>query len=211
MPRIELDLSLDQIREGTDRVPEGRYLLDCLGCEHPLENPTSHVVSVVFSYRIVQGPDAYPQAGIGGRLIDFVTLWTPNKPDMKPWALTSELEALGRTDVIEAFAKMQASQRSFEIPSPQADAVFDRISQAVRGKQAVGHVADQPGSNPPRSRIEKLQSVNPGPFSPGWEVLRKSAEYRPEAGPGFAAPTTRANGPAAAGAPDLFSDLDRAI
>jgi hypothetical protein len=201
---FELNLSVEDARPASARVPEGKYLLECQGCEHPVKNPTTSVVSVVFVYRIMQGPDAYPNAGLGGRLIDFVTLYTPNKPGFKPFPLSQTLVALGRTDIVEAFSKMQSAQRTPQTQA-QADAIFDRISQAVKGRKAVGHIADQPGVNPPRSRIDGLSPESE------WDVLRKSSEYNPNVGPGFAAAAPRANGPAPAAASDLFSDLDRTI
>ena len=201
---FELNLSVEDARPASARVPEGKYLLECQGCEHPVTNPNTKVVSVVFIYRIMQGPDAYPNAGLGGRMIDFVTLYTPNKPGFKPFPLSQTLVALGRTDVVEAFAKMQSAQRTPQTQA-QADAIFDRISQAVKGRKCVGHIADQPGANPPRSRIDGLSPESE------WDVLRKATEYRSSVGPGFAAAPT-ANGPTApAAASDLFSDLDRAI
>jgi hypothetical protein len=212
-PEFDLNLSLEDARPSSTRVPEGKYLVECQGCEHPVVNPKTGVVTVVFIYRITQGPDAFPNAGLGGRLIDFVTLYTPKVQDFKAFPLSKTLACLGRTDVIEAFAKLQGGQR--RITAANRDAIFERISQACKGRRAVAFVVDQPGVNPPRSRIDDLSPEAESQFGPGWEVLKKSTTYstpEPNGPVSYAArPTGPGAAPAAEAASSLFEDLDRAI
>jgi hypothetical protein len=212
-PEFDLVLSLEDARPSSTRVPEGKYLVECQGCEHPVVNPTSHVVTVVFVYRVLAGPDAYPNAGLGGRLIDFVTIYTPKVAEFKAFPLSKTLACLGRTDIIEAFARMQGTQR--RITAANRDAIFERISQAVKGRKAVAYVSDQPGSNPPRSRIDDLSTETETQFGPGWEVLKRSTTYATPEANGPVSYTARPSGPGAApaaqAASSLFDDLDRAI
>lgn len=200
-----LDLNLDDARPASVRVPEGYYLLECDGCDTPTVSTTS--TGVRFLYHIVSGPDSSPNLGIGGRLRDFNTLEVPGK-ERNHFPLTASLVALGRADVVEAFAKMQASQQRITTHA-QLVQVFQRISQAVKGRRAVGDIRDRVGQSSPFSSIEALHPESE------WETFKRAAVYGGNNGPSGMGPVPAmpgANGPTgpAAGG-DLFADLDRTI
>lgn len=198
---FELDLSLDDARPASVRVPEGFYLVECDGCDRPTTSATS--TGVRFLYHIVSGPDSNPNLGLGGRLRDFNTLEVPRK-ERNHFPLTATLVALGRADIVQAFAAMQQSQRRITSEA-QLVQVFERISQAVKGRRAVADIRDRAGQSQPFSSIEALHPES------DWETFKRATSYGP--GPqglgGVPVGAPGANGPTGGGA--LFADLDRTI
>lgn len=200
-----LDLALEDARPASARVPEGYYLLECDGCDTPTVSATS--TGVRFLYHIVSGPDSNPNLGIGGKLRDFNTLEVPGK-DRNHFPLTATLVALGRSDIVTAFANMQAGQNRITSHA-QLVQVFQRISQAVKGHKAVGDIRDRVGQSQPFSSIEALHPESE------WETFKRAAVYGGQNGPSGMGPVPVMPGPngptAPAGSSDLFSDLDRTI
>ena len=195
---FELDLAVEDARPAAARVPEGFYLVECEGCDHPTTTQTS--TGVRFLYRIMQGPDSNPNAGIGGRLRDFNTLEVPGK-DRNHFPLTATLIALGRRDIVEAFTSMQQSQRRITTQE-QANTVFDRISQAVKGRRAVADIRDQVGRAQPFSGIDALHP------EAEWETFKKAAAYTQN---GPVAPVGRGPSQTTTAANALFDDIDQRI
>jgi hypothetical protein len=200
---FRLDLAIEDARPASARVPEGFYLVECEGCEHPVKNPSTGSIGVWFMYRIVQGPDANPNAGIGGRLRDYNNLFVPGKA-RNHFSLTGTLVALDLANVVQMFASASEAQQTMATQET-ANRVFDNISAQARGRQAVADIRDRAGTN--YSTIDALSSVAE------WVNLRKAASYTAPNGPVSytARPAGPGAGPAQAAANDLFADLDRQI
>jgi hypothetical protein len=202
---FRLDLSLEDARPAAVRVPEGFYLVECEGCEAPAKNPTTGTIGTRFIWRILQGPDSNPNAGIGGRLRQFNTLYVPGK-ERNHFPLTATLVALDLQNVVQMFAQASQAQQMLETREAAAK-VFERVSAQCRGKQAVADVRDRVGSSQPFSSIDALSPAVE------WPNLRKAAAYTAPNGPvSYAArPTGPGAAPAQQAANDLFTDLDRQI
>lgn len=200
---VRLDLAIEDARPSSVRVPEGYYLLECDGCDAPTQTATS--TGAWFRFHIVAAPDNHPNVGLNGHLSDRVTIESVNR-DRNHFPLTAALVALGRADVVSAFAQMSQDQQTAMTMERLAQ-VFERISAAVKGRKAVGDVRDRQGQSQPISSIEGLLP------EAEWDTLKKAAVYTAPVGPvGIPVGTPGApgaNGPAAGG--DLFSDLDRTI
>jgi len=208
---FKLDLNIDDARPASARVPEGYFLVECDGCDAPRQTATSTGLNVLF--RIVSGPDANPNMGLGGRLRDFNTLESAARnADGKSthFAFTATLAALGRTDIVEAFNRM--GDANVIDSMAKLISVIAQVSDAIKGRRCVADVRDRQGQNGTFSSIEALFPIEE------WETFKKAAPYSGNPGPGFGNPpvaSARPNGPgagpAAAASADLFADLDRAI
>lgn len=202
---FRLDLSVEDVRTPSVTVPEGFYKLRCEGCDHPVKNPQTGVIGVRFRWTIVQGPDNNPNVGIGGTLPQFNTLYVPGK-ERNHFPLSATLVALGRTDIVEMFQKAAESQQ-FMDSQATANKVFDNISQAVRGREAVGDIRFREGTSTRLSSIDALHPIEK------WDDLRRSFSVAPTNGPVSYTqrPTGPGAGPAQVASDNLFADLDRQI
>jgi hypothetical protein len=192
---FSFDDSVTRTEAGRARVPEGYYLIECEGME-PTAADYDKTAGIWNKIRIVQGPDAAPGLGVGGRLRDYNAV---GKADAQ-FGLGQTLGAFGYADVAKALAGRA-------IPTYQHfEALAKALSARCAGKRAVALIADQPGQTRPFSGVEALYPES------DWATYRQAQVL----GQGMAPQAqARANGPAAA-APsaadvDIFSDLDAAI
>ena len=129
------DDSVGRTEPARARVPEGYYLLEAEKVEPTPEN-YEKTTGVYVTWRIVQGPRQAPGVGVGGRMRDYNTL----KKDAQ-FGLGMTLGAVGQ----EMVAKSLAGK---SIPTYQhLLALCAQIETRVKGKRAVGLIADQPGNS----------------------------------------------------------------
>lgn len=190
------DDSVTRTEPGRARVPEGYYLVECEGMEATAEN-YEKTAGIWNKIRIVQGPDAAPGLGVGGRLRDFNAV---GKADAQ-FGLGQTLGAYGQT----AIAKSLAGR-----PIPNY-ATFTQLAAALSarctGKRAVALIADQQGQTRPFSGVEEMHPES------DWVTYRQAQVLGQGIAPrGTAAPLNGPATPAAVAADaDLFADLDSAI
>ena len=149
---VRLDLSMADVREPSVRIPVGYYLVECEGCDAPVQTATS--TTSRFLFRVVQGSDAHPNAGLGARLRETVTVESIQH-ERNHFPLSNALVALGRADIVEAFEKMTPEQQN-NLSLERLAQVFVRISAAIKGKRCVADVRDFVGRAQPTSTIEAL-------------------------------------------------------
>lgn len=197
---VRLDLSLDDARPRSARIPEGYYLLECDGYEAPTQTKTSTGARALF--HVVAGPDLNPNQGLGARLNDYNTIETPTKEHAN-FPISVTLVALGRGDIVEAFAKMSAQQQT-STSMAHLTQVFQRISSVIKGLQCVGDIRDSVGT---RETFSNIQALLP---KEDWALLKKGAQggSGPTGSPVPVMPSGP-NGPTAGS--DLFADLERTI
>jgi hypothetical protein len=203
---FSFDESVGRTEPGRARVPEGYYLVECEGME-PTPEDYERTIGIYNKIRIVQGPDAAPGLGIGGRMRDYNAL---GKADAQ-FGLGMTLGAYG----LEAVAKQLAAQKLVFQPGPAGYVQFQNLCRALAqratGKRAVALIADQPGQNGrPFSGVEALYP------EADWQTYRAAQVLGGNGGPTGGQPAVpRGPQPGAPsvpeGAADLFADLDQAI
>src|SRR5262245_31320362 len=187
------DDSVTRTEPGRARVPEGYYLVECEGME-PTAETFEKTAGIWNKIRIVQGPDAAPGLGVGGRLRDFNAV---GKADAQ-FGLGQTLGAYGHADVAKALAGRAIPTYAFFQQLAAA------LSQRCTGRRAVALIADQQGQTRPFSGVEELHPES------DWATYRQAQVLGSTTAP------ARNGAPAAAPAPlaadaDLFADLDSAI
>ena len=195
---FRLDLAVSDAREASAKVPEGFYLLECQGCDHATRNKDTGTVATRFTYRIIAGPDAYPNAGLGGRLRKSTNLFIPGR-DRSHWPFTAALVNLGRADIVEMFEKASGEQQMMNTEAGTNN-VLDNVSAQVKGRRCVGQVVDIRGSANPASGIESTFPEE------RWPELKKSGVYTSQSN-GPVSYAARPAGPGAEAAQQAASDL----
>jgi len=201
---VRLDLSMADVREPSVRIPVGYYLMECEGCDAPVQTATS--TTVRFLFRVVQGSDRNPNAGLGARMRETVTLESVAH-ERNHFPLSNALVALGRADIVEAFEKMTPEQQN-SMTLERLAQVMVRVSSAIKGRKAVADVRDFIGRAQPTSTIEALYAES------RWDEFKRATPYQAEGPTGMGpVPVQPAgpNGPAGPGGADLFADLERSI
>src|SRR5215471_6182390 len=138
---VRLDLSMADVREPSVRISVGYYLVECEGCDAPVQTATS--TTTRFLFRVVAGADSRPNAGLGARLRETVTVESVAH-ERNHFPLSNALVALGRADIVQAFEAMTPEQQS-NMTMDRLAQVFVRISSAIKGKQCVADVRDYIG------------------------------------------------------------------
>jgi len=143
------DDSVGRTEAGRARVPEGYYLVECEKLEPTAEDRAADKKDGVWNYvRIVQGPDAAPGLGLGGRLRDFNLVGNKNS-----FGLGMMLGAYGLPEIAK------------QLPSVRIDSyttfvrLVNNLDSRCRGRRAVAFIADQDiqtQSGRPISGIEAL-------------------------------------------------------
>ena len=189
---FSFDDSITRTEPSRARVPEGYYLMECDGME-PTAQDYEKNTGVWATWRIVQGPDANPGLGVGGRMRDFNLV---GKKDAQ-FGLAQTLGAVGMKNVAEAL-------KGRTIPSYAAFAqVVSQLDQRCKGKRAVARIADQPGQTRPFSGIDELFPESE------WANYRKAMVVPMGAMPvGQAIGASQQNNSASE---DIFADLDSRI
>src|SRR5215472_2596972 len=172
---FRLDLAVSDAREAAPRVPEGFYLVECQGCDNATRNKDTGTVATRFNYRIVQGPDAYPNAGLGGRLRKSTNLYVPGR-DRSHWPFTLALTNLGRADIVTMFENASEAQQMMNTEAGTNN-VLANVSAQVKGRRCVAQVADMRGAANPVSVIENTFPEE------RWVELKKSGVYPTGNGP----------------------------
>jgi hypothetical protein len=187
------DDSITRTEPSRARVPEGYYLMECDGME-PTAADYEKNTGVWATWRILQGPDANPGLGVGGRMRDFNLV---GKKDAQ-FGLAQTLGALGLKPVAEAL-------RGRAIPNYAAfQALVKQLDTRCKGKRAVARIADQPGQSRPFSGIDELFP------EAEWANYRKAVMVPVGAMPvnQLAGVGAQANSVASE---DIFADLDQRI
>ena len=199
---VRLDLSMADVREPSVRIPVGYYLVECEGCDAPVQTATS--TTSRFLFRVVQGSDAHPNAGLGARLRETVTVESIQH-ERNHFPLSNALVALGRADIVEAFEKMTPEQQN-NLSLERLAQVFVRISAAIKGKRCVADVRDFVGRAQPTSTIEALYA------EVRWDEFKRATGYQAEGPTGMGPVPVQPVGPnGPTGGTDVFADLDRVI
>jgi hypothetical protein len=203
---IEIDGSVGRTDGARARVPEGYYLIECEGAE-PTAEDFEKTAGIFVKIRIVQGPDATPGLGVGGRLRDYNTM---GKKDAF-FALGSTLKAFGLGAIAKQLETRAKAGQPLRLATYRDFAAFtENIAQRLTGRRAVALIADQPGNNGrPFSGVESLFE------EADWATYRTAqmvgAPTAPQTMAAVAAAGSNGASSAPTGAADLFADLDAAL
>lgn len=191
------DDSVGRTEPGRPRVPEGYYLLEFEGFE-PTPEDYEKTTGIYGKFQIIQGPDASPGMGVGGRMRDFNAV---GKPDAQ-FGLGQTLGALGHPEIAKALATQKMAIQSWQ----QLNNLCANMTQRVGRTKVVALIADQPGQTRPFSGIESLHPASEWDNYRRAAVVGASTVAQPVAA---AANGTRANNPVPQQTvDDLFADLD---
>jgi hypothetical protein len=190
---FSFDDSVARTEASRARVPEGYYLVECQGFE-PTAQDYAKSTGIWCNIRIIQGPDANPGLGVGGRMRDFNTV---GKADAQ-FGLAQTLGAFGQ-------AQLAKSLVGRSIPTYQhLQQLCAALSQRTQNAKAVALIADQPGQTRPFSGVEALYPATE------WDVYRKASAVSVGAMP-VAATVAAVSGNNASASDDIFADLDQRI
>lgn len=176
------DDTVGRTEPGRPRVPEGYYLLECLGVKATPED-YEKTPGYIFDWKILEGA-----AGHGRSISQYNTV----KAEAQ-FGLGMTLGALGLADLAHKLKNQAVGSWA------QFDAIAKALSSKATGRKAVGLIADQAGARGTFSSIEQVQSAD------DWATVKDAAF-----GPRVSQQTNGA--PVAVGAPAApVQDLDKAI